>query len=240
VALAGWDLSVSIEGPTRGAVARFQRRLSAWRSFGRRDQRNRNLCREIELGVQEWPPCTWPRFLALANPTCTGDRGPGSVRARQTDAPAQVCDGKKGGQFLTTLVSVTRMRCDECRRELPADELIYRVRRARLGLGYWTSVCAGCLKMPQDERRGWLPARRCDHCGRPVIADRLRKGSRFVCSIECRKALYDEHYRRARRKRPTPRPCQSCGMQFVAKRIDAKLCSEACRQRAHRASKRTA
>ena len=136
------------------------------------------------------------------------------------------------------LLSVMLMRCHDCQRELPTDEPVYRVRRSRLGFPVWTSVCAGCLSLATDKTRQWLPAGRCYHCGRPVIADRIRKGSQFViCSPECREAIHNERYRQLHGK-PKTAHCHACGQEFVPKRSDAKFCSVACQQRAYRSKQR--
>ena len=126
----------------------------------------------------------------------------------------------------------TRMRCHDCLRELTIEEPVCRIRRPRYGTPAWTSVCAGCLASGTDSIRKWLPPRPCLHCSRPVIADRRRKGIKFVvCSPEGRNAVYN-------RERPRLRICDACGQQFLLKRSDGKFCSVACQQRAYQSNRR--
>lgn len=69
----------------------------------------------------------------------------------------------------------------------------------------------------------------CEHCGRPV---QLKKHRRHVfCSGACARAYYN-----AQRARVVHaiQACAQCGKGFEPTRADAKFCSSACRQRAHR------
>jgi predicted nucleic acid-binding Zn ribbon protein len=80
-------------------------------------------------------------------------------------------------------------------------------------------ICKGCglsMLLPEHRRRrrtgGWLTGR--------IIEQ--------TCSTRC--AQRERRSRQHQKKRH----CATCGMLFKAVRIDAKFCSNACRQKAHR------
>jgi hypothetical protein len=54
----------------------------------------------------------------------------------------------------------------------------------------------------------------------------------MACSRRCA-----ERARNARRRKSTPKPCETCGETFTPIRADANYCSNACRQRAYRQRK---
>ena len=85
-------------------------------------------------------------------------------------------------------------------------------------------------------RRG---AGMCPSCGGEVVRTTAPGPDPLYCSVECkRRAQYkryiqSEAYQRrlAKRRRPlASRPCVVCGVQFEAKRYDARFCSERCRR----------
>jgi predicted nucleic acid-binding Zn ribbon protein len=62
---------------------------------------------------------------------------------------------------------------------------------------------------------------------------RRKQPKHVVCGDECRRAF---HAAQARERRKLPMwGCSVCGKEFEPKRTDAKYCSAACKQRAHRA-----
>jgi predicted nucleic acid-binding Zn ribbon protein len=73
-----------------------------------------------------------------------------------------------------------------------------------------------------------------------VHVDRHRNHLRyFVCSDQCRIAIYNANARgklnERGQRRPVPkRPCVICGELFTPKRSDAIYCSDACKQRGYR------
>jgi len=152
------------------------------------------------------------------------------------------------------------MKCDRCEFPIPEGAPVYRRRDAnqRGARWIWCAKCAAEESAKKERSRrhallinpaafedekwdnlcfsfGWRPAAPCAACGRPVINDRLSAKicKRVVCGDECRRALYAAQARE-RRKLPT-RACSVCGKDFEPKRTDARYCSAACKQRAHRA-----
>ena len=79
---------------------------------------------------------------------------------------------------------------------------------------------------------------RCPICGNriPYTVNRTGfSGRRRGCSDECcRKVDYRLRTERRRLASAKSTTCIECGQEFAPKRADAKYCSNACRQRAHR------
>jgi hypothetical protein len=136
------------------------------------------------------------------------------------------------------------MRCQNCRRELTADEPVYRV-----AIGYnliwrerWDgsavgSLCAYCAtQSPEvaffpDQR--WRTPEPCCHCGRPVILNGRRRIPHFIaCGDRCRQAAAKAAAQWE--ISPGERACPACGMTFVPKRINGIYCSHACKQWVYR------
>jgi hypothetical protein len=98
-----------------------------------------------------------------------------------------VTDKSCGGGDI--FLSVTRMQCPRCHREMTSDEPVYRrVRGVHIREG-----CAGCSTDFPPAPPGWSHAPQwrapspCKRCGRPVIQDLRRKPPKHVaCSRECR------------------------------------------------------
>ncbi len=85
---------------------------------------------------------------------------------------------------------------------------------------------------PFDEK--WLTKRQCEACGREIWNDpTLRNQHRAydLCSEQCRNKLRTIN----RRVKPRTATCEVCGEKFHPKRMDAKTCGPACRQRLRRA-----
>lgn len=135
------------------------------------------------------------------------------------------------------------MRCQNCRRELTADEPVYRVATG-YKLGWrdrWQgntvgSLCAYCATRSPDavifSDQRWRAPEPCRHCGRPVILNGRRRAPAIVaCGDRCRQAVRNAAQWEIS---PAERACWSCGVIFVPKRINVIYCSHACRQRAYR------
>lgn len=69
----------------------------------------------------------------------------------------------------------------------------------------------------------------CQHCSRPFIGSTRAKW----CSSRCRNDAYMER-RRIRKEAARHKECVHCGEPFVAQRVDAKYCTNMCRQRSYR------
>jgi hypothetical protein len=152
------------------------------------------------------------------------------------------------------------MHCDICKRQLEKDGPVYRF--WGVPSGFWPfarnksviSACTRCGANPPQKRSNEgsvytfqrfehaYPPQPCQHCGRPVYADRQRRLRYFVCGDQCRIAIYNANAReklKQRGQRPVPKqPCIICGEPFTPKRSDAIYCSAACKQRGYR-SKQT-
>src|SRR5215472_11402393 len=129
------------------------------------------------------------------------------------------------------------MKCFKCRREMTADEPVYRLFidvRFR-----YRNICAPCevanaAAKARRKFRPWLPPRPCDHCARPVIWDKPpREGERyFACGRQCRAAIHNANFRQRHPREKVDRRCVSCGETFSHKRSNAKFCSARCKQKA--------
>ena len=124
------------------------------------------------------------------------------------------------------------MRCDQCERELIADEPVWRIWSHRKR---WRRVvCEAC----KPDKMSAAPEP-CGHCSRPVHDHwpMFREGVPIlvVCSPVCQTKLYAARSNAKRDRRrpprePTKRTCDRCGESFTAMRSDASLCSSRCRQ----------
>jgi hypothetical protein len=136
------------------------------------------------------------------------------------------------------------MRCQNCHRDLMADEPVYRVAtgykqiwRKRWNGDSVASICAQCATRSLDAAffgdQCWRAPEPCRHCGRPVILNGRRRAPHFVvCGERCRKA---RHNTAQWEISPSERSCRACGATFAPTRINASYCSHACRQKAYRA-----
>jgi predicted nucleic acid-binding Zn ribbon protein len=143
------------------------------------------------------------------------------------------------------LLPVTRpadrpLHCGECARALsPAEPVIWRKLRERQPGREWIgrpirghrrvfpvttgSTCGDCTAIMHPEQ-----LRPCRTCTRPIGG----RGQPF-CDEWCRWTYYNRR-RKAQRAVAHPPTCVLCGKTFDASRRDARTCSPACRQAAHR------
>jgi hypothetical protein len=89
----------------------------------------------------------------------------------------------------------------------------------------WTPVCDACAT-PKEQAAATI-LRNCIVCAQRMLCPSAC--STAVCSSRC----YQRRLR-ARRKSSRKSTCSACGLIFTPKRSDARYCSNACRQRAHR------
>jgi len=151
--------------------------------------------------------------------------------------------------------------CSGCGRKLRADEpvvvrgwsrmaVIYTYSDGTHGLGSrikdWGARCVECANLRRVSERVWqhvfeIQGREvrtclyreepCAHCGRPTIRDLGHRNRKHTfCSQPCESA-YHNHRKRKPKERKL---CEVCGEEFTAKRVDAKTCSQACKQKAYR------
>ena len=123
--------------------------------------------------------------------------------------------------------------CGRCGRSIAAGEPV-RVTRICAGDSSATApTCAACRPSWESDFQ-FRPPQPCDGCGRMVsVRPRAIIRKVVVCSERCGWTARN----RLRAKRGTwmrRRCCSVCGTEFVATRVDAKTCSNACRQRAYR------
>lgn len=90
----------------------------------------------------------------------------------------------------------------------------------------------------------------CEYCGnmfwtnysiriaRYLAGDKSARAMRF-CSVDCRLAYYKAERKRKRAESRGLSHCLNCGKEFIAKRNDARYCSNKCRQQAYRNRKKT-
>ena len=89
-----------------------------------------------------------------------------------------------------------------------------------------------CVSCTPASRLGGCVAQPCLSCGRTVM--RRRRVRRSFCSHRCSWRWYDGQRNVKRARARADRICLSCQRPFTPRRADAKTCSPACRQRAHR------
>lgn len=79
----------------------------------------------------------------------------------------------------------------------------------------------------------------CDYCNKQMNTnDRRHKFCSNRCRLEHFRKKSREWMKQSRNHQPVLRTCQNCSLPFTARRSDAAYCSNACRQRAHRARNR--
>jgi formylmethanofuran dehydrogenase subunit E len=74
-----------------------------------------------------------------------------------------------------------------------------------------------------------------------VWAARPRRSGVFCCD-RCRSKWHNRRHsqvRKQQRQRYLAKACEVCGEEFTAKRVDAKTCSPACKQKAYRRRRAT-
>lgn len=118
---------------------------------------------------------------------------------------------------------------------------------AKIGEPEICCYCGGELKPPIRIRKRWKRQRficdscaeenglkwdRCLNCG--VLMSRRNHQKAKYCCYECKATSKAKLKRERRLRQRTNRVCPECGKKFTPRRGDAKYCSPACRQRAHR------
>jgi hypothetical protein len=179
---------------------------------------------------------------------------PWSVR----DDPKEYARAARAADELRAYKAAKRRRiiaegkiCSKCGGEI--GDTVYRyqplLERGLHGTRYRTRPTTDANPICEACAPNWLPERlpisytlyeyphnvRCETCGRAVIfvsATKEPRG-RVFCSEDCKS---ERKARKSKGKRLEPHniSCEVCGTEFVAKRSDAKTCSNACRQRQHR------
>jgi hypothetical protein len=125
----------------------------------------------------------------------------------------------------------TGRQCARCGHEFTPDEPVWR-RRLSFGSTRW-AMAPLCERCRTD--RQYLEAAPCEGCGRPVHNEMgFRPRRRTFCCEDCDKAAVAKAARERRSDARGTRQCDSCGETFEPSRTDARYCSNACRQRAHR------
>jgi hypothetical protein len=104
-------------------------------------------------------------------------------------------------------------------------------------IGIWprefTPICIGCFD-PHNDSPPLEPRykRECAGCGQPMLTPYFPYIKASACSRAC------EQYVRRRRRlfsaQPPSRQCEVCETWFDPKRVDARFCSNSCRQWAYR------
>jgi predicted nucleic acid-binding Zn ribbon protein len=138
--------------------------------------------------------------------------------------------------------------CAGCGRELGNDEAVGRARIffGRGFFGRWRNVvapfCGQCLEqhLQRAYGRGVCATGKCEGCGRTVHETERRWHARHhFCSDACRRKHESQRsaaiarQRRAEARGPS-RQCVVCNEAFEPARADARYCSPACKQKAHR------
>lgn len=77
-----------------------------------------------------------------------------------------------------------------------------------------------CSQKCFGEYRAYLPNQICQHCEKPYRQRQAKHSGRF-CSLEC--------YNANRREGVIDRTCEWCSKTFLAKTVNARLCSDHCR-----------
>jgi hypothetical protein len=137
-----------------------------------------------------------------------------------------------------TGAKATAEACGLCGRAVAASETVV-IHSIPVGRGRsFVPVCAECGRL--GERRD--EAQPCYWCDRPVFmlyevwAARPRRSGVFCCD-RCRSKWHNRRHsqvRKQQRQRYLAKTCEVCGEEFTAKRVDAKTCSPACKQKAYR------
>jgi hypothetical protein len=102
----------------------------------------------------------------------------------------------------------------------------------------WAPECLTCTLIRISSREEAFDRFRCRACGRPLrISATNRAALSPTCCERCARA-HRTRKNKLRRRIPEHEPiaCIVCGASFVPRRIDARTCSNKCRQRAFRAA----
>jgi hypothetical protein len=134
------------------------------------------------------------------------------------------------------------LHCCKCQRPLEAGEPVWlRTRRVaiapyvvrRRGLNAWCGACIKARDVSLRELHCYGDGDPCETCGRPVHY--ARDVVHTFCSLDCKLTAIEAKAKAKRREaRGETRECLECNETFEPRRADAKFCSGACKQRAHR------
>ena len=154
-------------------------------------------------------------------------------RALLASVFGEVTDDDLAAQTTLRFLRQSAYRCDLCGHVFTDGEIVYRRWHGGQFDGGRTlgAFCEGCARRKWHE--SWWRIRRepvpcAGTCGVRVTHPYLQ--SITTCSSRCaRRALADR-----RRVDRDARECAECGKAFDPGRVDARFCSNACRQRAYR------
>lgn len=123
--------------------------------------------------------------------------------------------------------------CGRCGHEFAEGEQRFRGR-------VWRATYVMCEPCA-PKHKGWDEARPCEGCGCPVRESWQtrryhRQGftRRVTCSHRCDLTGMHRRQKEQRGAERQPVDCQVCGERVDSRRRDARYCSNACRQKAHR------
>ena len=132
--------------------------------------------------------------------------------------------GLRNGEGVTDARRMNPMRCRSCRRDLVTGEPVW------LGAGGRRVTCGHCI--PPPARSGYRAAR-CVTCARFAHVPAVWQRQTRFCSDLCA-GMFRNAVRRARSESRRRKVCATCQRSFIARRMDARVCGSACRQRAYR------
>jgi hypothetical protein len=135
--------------------------------------------------------------------------------------------------FSERLLNVTmNTLCAVCWKTFPPGQtMVLDPSRKRTGFGVW-SLCMSCFGR-EPNPMDWV-LKKCIHCRRPLFVSIENPPPVIACSDSCRNTARAKERRRIAREKTGTQGCLVCGKQFSPKRTDARVCSNACRQRAYR------
>ncbi len=165
---------------------------------------------------------------------------------REYDVPEE-----KEAQRFAEEAGRTAELCGQCGRAFDEGAAVYFAPKVYVGMATLvgkprfqsTAVCEGCapkcLLERGHDRTGWhmFIDEPCDTCGRQVVSRtthgmyRLRR--HVFCCARCQWTHHNT-VRNERGARDREKVCEVCGEEFTAKRVDAKTCAPACKQKAYR------
>jgi hypothetical protein len=130
-------------------------------------------------------------------------------------------------------------KCTACGHAFGSDEPVFVAADLWPDEHLGHAVCDTCkpTKDVWGEKADWRRSFVCENCGRTV---RYLYGREYrCCTYRCAAAVWSK---KAIERRSSWRAehhikrlsCEVCGSTFLATRSDARICSAACRQRAHR------
>ena len=129
--------------------------------------------------------------------------------------------------------------CAECGHAFAPDEPVWRFRKI-VGrfFGWCYSFAPHCEQCAADDWHHFQSPHPCAGCGRPVHLPTPTtftwQSSRVLCCECCGHKARAATERADRAKKRGTRDCGCCRKTFTPARADAKFCSAACKQKAHR------